>query len=131
MIRGGEGHIMCWLHKYVSFKLNDIMNVSNLRKTALVRDYPLHSKEDGLRRRYYFEVYSRSNTRTTAYYNSKQEAEDDLPNFAYYIYSCCRRRWQNLSNRHKMSFIYEESFITSRIYIINMQSSLSASCLLL
>ena len=88
---------------------------SNLIKTALDKDYPLHSMEEGSRRRYYFDAYSRSNMRIAAVYNSKEEAEEDLPNFAYYIYSCCRNKWQNLSNRHKTnSFIYEEKFIQGR-----------------
>ena len=88
---------------------------SNLIKTALDKDYPLHSMEEGSRRRYYFDAYSRSNMRIAAVYNSKKEAEDDLSNFAYYIYSGSRRKWQNLSNRHKTnSFIYEESFIQGR-----------------
>ena len=58
---------------------------SNLIKTALDKDYPLHSMEEGSRRRYYFDAYSRSNMRIAAVYNSKKEAEDDLSNFAYYI----------------------------------------------
>ena len=104
------------------------MNVSNL-KTALVSDYPLHSMEEGLRRRYYFEAYSHSNKRTRAYYNSKQEAEDDLPNFAYYIYSCSRKKnWQNLSTRKSKSFIYEESFIQGRNeYLSDLAGTVGAS----
>ena len=105
------------------------MSLSNLIKTALDKDYPLHSMEEGLRRRYYFEAYSRSEGRTKAYYNSKEEAEDDLPNFAYYIYSCCRRKWQNVKTRDKSkSFIYDNSFIQGRNeYLIRLAGTVGAT----